>query len=97
VIPGALSFVNSGLAFEKEEVESAYAERFRQMLLLAAPDLKQAVVFYCANSECWLSVNAAMRARQLGYTKVIWYRGGIAAWLKAGLPTVGRAPVAVLY
>lgn len=97
VIPGALSFINSGLAFEKDEVESAYAERFRQMLKIAAPDLHQPVVFYCANSECWLSVNAAMRARQMGYTKIIWYRAGIAAWTQAGLPTVGRTPVAVLY
>lgn len=96
VIPGALSFINSGLAFEKDEVESAYAERFRQMLKIAAPDLHQTVVFYCASSECWLSVNAAMRARQLGYTQVIWYRGGINAWIRANLPTVGRVPVAVL-
>ncbi|PUE12106.1 rhodanese-like domain-containing protein [Limnohabitans sp. T6-20] len=96
VIPGALNFINSGLAFENDQTESAYAERFRQMLLAAAPNLNQAVVFYCASSECWLSVNAAMRARQLGYTQVIWYRGGINAWMQAGLPTVGRVPVAVL-
>jgi rhodanese-related sulfurtransferase len=96
VIPGALNFINSGLVFENDQTESAYAERFRQMLLAAAPNLNQAVVFYCASSECWLSVNAAMRARQLGYTQVIWYRGGINAWMQAGLPTVGRVPVAVL-
>ena len=97
VIPGALNFVHSGLAFEDAQQDFAYAERFRHILLAAAPNLNQAVVFYCASSECWLSVNAAMRARQLGYTQVIWYRGGINAWVKAGLPTVGRAPVAVLY
>ncbi len=97
VIPGALNFINSGLAFEDEKLELPYAERFRQMLLAAAPNLNQPVVFYCASSECWLSVNAAMRARQLGYTQVIWYRGGMAAWTQAGLPTVGRVPVAVLY
>jgi PQQ-dependent catabolism-associated CXXCW motif protein len=97
VIPGALNLIHSGLAFEDAKQEAAYAERFRHMLLAAAPNLNQAVVFYCASSECWLSVNAAMRARQLGYTQVIWYRGGINAWVKAGLPTVGRTPVAVLY
>ncbi len=97
VIPGALNLIHSGLAFEDAQQESAYAERFRHMLLAAAPNLNQAVVFYCASSECWLSVNAAMRARQLGYTQVIWYRGGMAAWTQAGLPTVGRVPVAVLY
>ena len=97
VIPGALNLINSGLAFEDPKQESAYAERFRDMLLAAAPNLNQAVVFYCASSECWLSVNAAMRARQLGYSQVIWYRGGTQAWTQAGLPTVGRVPVAVLY
>jgi rhodanese-related sulfurtransferase len=97
VIPGALSFINSGLAFEDDKLERPYAERFGQMLRAAAPDLNKPVVFYCSHSESWLSVNAAMRARQLGYTQVIWYRGGFTAWTQAGLPTVGRVPVAVLY
>ena len=96
VIPGALSLIHSGLAFESNPLESAYAERFRQMLQAASPELDKPIVFYCASSECWFAVNAAMRARQLGYTQVIWYRGGMAAWAQAGLPTVGRVPVAVL-
>jgi PQQ-dependent catabolism-associated CXXCW motif protein len=97
MIPGSLNFINSGMAFDDEKLEQAYNERFRQMLLAAAPDMSKPIVFYCASSECWLSVNAAMRARQLGYTQVIWYRGGMAAWMQAGLPTVGRVPVAVIY
>ncbi len=97
MIPGALGFIHGGLAFEKAEQEAAYAARFRNMLQAAAPDLSQAVVFYCASSECWLSVNAAMRAQQLGYTQVKWYRGGLQAWTRAGLPSQPRLPVAVLY
>ena len=97
VIPGALSLLQSGLAFEDDKQETAYAERFRDMLAAAAPDMHKPVVFYCANSECWLSVNAAMRARNLGYTQVIWYRGGMASWIQAGLPTVQRTPVAILH
>jgi rhodanese-related sulfurtransferase len=97
VIPSALNFINSGLAFEDDKLEQPYAERFEQMLRTAAPDPNKPVVFYCSHSESWLSVNAAMRARQLGYTQVIWYRGGFTAWTQAGLPTVGRVPVAVLY
>ena len=96
MIPGALNFIHAGIAYEDEKQETAYAERFRQMLQAAAPDLEQSVVFYCASSECWLSVNAAMRAHQTGYTQVIWYRGGLSAWIRAGLPTVGRSPVAIL-
>jgi rhodanese-related sulfurtransferase len=97
MIPSALHFVNAGMAFEDAKSEADYTERFRQMLRAAAPNLNQPVVFYCASSECWLSVNAAMRARQIGYTQVIWYRGGWLAWTQAGLPTVGRVPVAVLH
>jgi rhodanese-related sulfurtransferase len=97
VIPGSLNFINSGLAFEDDKLEQPYAERFDQMLRAAAPDLNKPVVFYCSHSESWLSVNAAMRARQMGHTQVIWYRGGFTAWTQAGLPTVGRVPVAVLY
>lgn len=96
MIPGALNMIHAGLAFDDEKQEAAYSERFRQMMLAAAPNLNQPVVFYCASSESWLSVNAAMRARQLGYTQVVWYRGGINAWMQAGLPTIGRVPVAVL-
>ena len=96
MIPGAINLIGAGLVYEDTKTETDYAERFHKMMLAAAPDMKQPVVFYCASSECWLSVNAAMRAREVGYTQVAWYRGGIAAWTQAGLPTVERAPVATL-
>jgi rhodanese-related sulfurtransferase len=97
MLPGALHFVSGGLAFKEPSVDAAYAERFRLMLAAAAPDLNQPLVFYCDSSSCWLSVNAAMRARQLGYTQVKWYRGGMQAWSQAGQPLAGRLPVAVIH
>ncbi|BET68060.1 hypothetical protein ASA1KI_29780 [Opitutales bacterium ASA1] len=48
------------------------------------------LVFYCKDAYCWMSYNAALRAVRLGYTNVLWYRGGIDAWEKAGLPTYPR-------
>ena len=45
------------------------------------------LVFYCQNVQCWMSYNAALRAINMGYKQVLWYRGGIEAWSKAGLPT----------
>lgn len=42
------------------------------------------LVFFCAGPECWLSYNAALRAVQLGYRNVLWYRGGLEAWHRAG-------------
>lgn len=54
------------------------------------------MVFYCQSSQCWMSYNAALRATRLGYTNVLWYRGGIEAWQQAGGPLVspqgGGAP-----
>lgn len=38
------------------------------------------MVFYCLNTQCWMSYNAALRAIHMGFTQVYWYRGGIEAW-----------------
>lgn len=60
----------------------------------AAGDRSRPIVFFCADSECWLSYNAARRAIAAGYTNIMWYRGGIAAWLHAGYPMSQADPFA---
>ena len=47
-------------------------------------DKSRPFVFFCVDAECWLSYNAALRAIAAGYTNVMWYRGGIAAWRMGG-------------
>lgn len=42
------------------------------------------LVFYCGGPQCWMSYNAALRAVRLGYRNVLWYRGGMEAWQRAG-------------
>jgi PQQ-dependent catabolism-associated CXXCW motif protein len=42
------------------------------------------LVFYCGGPQCWMSYNAALRAIRLGYRNVLWYRGGMEAWQRAG-------------
>jgi PQQ-dependent catabolism-associated CXXCW motif protein len=44
------------------------------------------LVLYCQGPHCWNSYNASLRAVSLGYTNVLWYRGGLEAWQRAGLP-----------
>jgi rhodanese-related sulfurtransferase len=61
------------------------------------PDKTQPVGVFCVSAECWLSVNAALRLRALGYTNVQWYRGGIEAWMAAKLPTVTAVPHATVW
>lgn len=97
MLPGAFNLINAGLAFEDPAREGPFDERFSRMLKLAAPDPDQPMVFYCSHAGCWASANAAMRALRAGYTRVHWYRGGVAAWQAAGMPVTGRAPVAFLY
>jgi PQQ-dependent catabolism-associated CXXCW motif protein len=57
-----------------------------QLQELTDDDLDFIVVFFCQGAECWESYNASLRAINLGYTSVFWYRGGLAAWQEAGLP-----------
>ncbi|HTO10396.1 MAG TPA: rhodanese-like domain-containing protein [Candidatus Binatia bacterium] len=52
---------------------------------LTRGDKNAPLAFFCLSAECWLSYNAALRARTLGYTAVSWYRGGVKAWEAAGL------------
>ena len=62
-------------------------QQFGQFLQQTTGGNKQyPIVMYCLSPECWMSYNAALRAINLGYTNVLWYRGGIEAWKKAGLP-----------
>jgi PQQ-dependent catabolism-associated CXXCW motif protein len=58
------------------------------LVQLTGGDKARPVVFFCANSECWLSYNAALRATVAGYSKIYWYRGGVDAWVEAGFPTM---------
>ena len=59
--------------------------RFAQTLhALTKGDRKRPLVFFCQGPQCWLSYNAALRAVALGYEAVLWYRGGIEAWIAAG-------------
>ena len=46
------------------------------------------LIFFCLSTHCWMSYNAALRAIDLGYRNVLWYRGGLESWTAAGLPTV---------
>jgi PQQ-dependent catabolism-associated CXXCW motif protein len=48
-------------------------------------NMDMAMVFFCQGARCWESYNASLRALDLGYTNVYWYRGGLAAWQDAGL------------
>lgn len=68
-----------------DKVQARLSER---LATLTGGNRAKPVVFFCLNSECWLSYNAALRAVELGHTTVLWYRGGQESWKAAGLPMV---------
>ncbi len=64
-------------------------QQFGQFLAQATGgNMQYPLVLYCLSPQCWMSYNASLRAINLGYTNVLWYRGGVEAWKEAGRPVV---------
>lgn len=68
-----------------DDTQQQMAQMLRQ---LTRGNNAMPLVFYCGGPQCWMSYNASMRAIQLGYRNVLWYRGGLEAWQRAGLQLV---------
>lgn len=86
-IPQSAVLLFAGAALDNAEQDAALEKRIAALLALIAPDPQAPVIFFCTGRTCWHSVNAALRAKKLGYTRVGWYRGGVESWRAAGLPT----------
>jgi rhodanese-related sulfurtransferase len=87
VLPGSNSIAFGGNAFDNQALDTAFAERFTALLALLAPDKSAPLVLYCFGRNTWFSVNAALRAKNAGYSNLYWYRGGVESWSAAKLPT----------
>ncbi len=71
----------------------AMEDYFRRGLKRASGgDLNKPLVFYCLR-HCWMSWNAARRAKALGYTHVLWYADGTQGWSEGGYPLMQQTPV----
>ncbi len=82
VIPGALPAVPAAQA---GSFSDRTQQEFGQFLNQTTQGNKETpLVFYCLSSHCWMSYNASLRAINMGYKNVLWYRGGIEAWKAAG-------------
>jgi PQQ-dependent catabolism-associated CXXCW motif protein len=94
-LPGAVWMRGAG--DDAADKNAALDALFRALLANLAPDRNRPLVIFCESSLCWQSYNAALRAAANGYVNVYWYRGGIAAWRAAGLPTVASVLSAQLW
>ncbi len=80
-LPGAYWVRGAGIYAESDEGNAEIRDRLGYLLAgVTRGDKSRPIVFFCLDSWCWLSFNAALRARDLGYTNVHWYRGGVKAW-----------------
>ena len=84
VLPGALP---SAWLAQAGSFNDPISQQFGQMLKQGTQGRTDIpLIFYCLSTQCWMSYNAALRAIKLGYSNVLWYRGGLEAWKSAGLP-----------
>ncbi|MBI3041659.1 MAG: sulfurtransferase [Betaproteobacteria bacterium] len=88
-LAGAFWMIGAGAGDMNRDEEKRFASA---VAAFAGGDKNRPMVFFCVNAECWLSYNAALRAIALGYTNVMWYRGGVAAWRTAELPMAQSDP-----
>ena len=84
-LAGALWLSGAGLG--TNFLDPVQAVLTQLLARLSGGDKAKPMVFFCAGPQCWLSYNAALRAVAAGYTRVYWYRGGVEAWVAAGLPS----------
>jgi rhodanese-related sulfurtransferase len=58
-----------------------------ESLAAIAPNKEAPLVLYCQNLECPASAKAAHKAKELGYTNILKYPGGIEEWVEKKLPS----------
>jgi PQQ-dependent catabolism-associated CXXCW motif protein len=94
-LPGAIWMRGAG--DDAADKNAALDKLFGALLASVAPDRNQTLIIFCESRVCWQSYNAALRAAADGYVNIYWYRGGVAAWRAAGLPTVSSVLSAQLW
>lgn len=81
IIPGALNATPAAQAGTfSDETQKGFGQFLQQQ---TQGNMDTPIVLYCLSNQCWMSYNASLRAINMGYKNVLWYRGGIEAW-KAG-------------
>jgi PQQ-dependent catabolism-associated CXXCW motif protein len=89
-LPNAVWLRDAGVGRNIDDDVEAWFDY--HLLHLTNNDKSHPLVIFCASRMCWLAHNATLRALDLGFTEVYWYRGGRDAWQAAGLPMAPVAP-----
>jgi hypothetical protein len=89
-LPGAHSLHYAGLGGTFDSKDQTQKRLFEDLGTFVK-SFNFAVVFFSRDSKSWEAYNAALRAIEMGYSDVYWYRGGLAAWQAAKLKTVAAS------
>ena len=73
-IEGAINILNTRL--KREDLEQI------------SPDKSNAILFYCNGLRCLRSTDSINKAKNWGYTRLLWFRGGWKEWTNKRLPVV---------
>jgi len=82
-IPGASSLPTAG---QGKVDNKTMQDIWNALSKLTGGNFDIPVVFFGADVKDWSGYNGGLRAINMGYSKVYWYRGGIAAWKAADQP-----------
>ena len=87
-IPGAV-YLPGGGDYGRGRFNDQIQKDFLDVLShLTRRNADQPIIFFCYGAECWEAYNATLRAINMGFRNVLWYRGGLASWKAANLPLV---------
>jgi len=91
--PHHMTIPTSTLIPEAGKVTDSKPDKAREQLWTAlnkasGGNFEKPLVFFSSGVKNWEGYNAALRAIDMGYSRVYWYRGGIASWKAAGQPLV---------
>ncbi len=85
-VAGALSFVFPKELMKEWDEDAMDGRTIADYEKLLGDDKERLIVVYCGFVKCARSHNAAVFARELGFSDVTRYPGGIYAWRGAGNP-----------
>jgi PQQ-dependent catabolism-associated CXXCW motif protein len=87
-IPGAIWLPNVGFGEIAPETDAYFR---RGLASATGNDPSRSIVLFCMR-DCWMSWNAAKRARSYGYQAVRWYADGTDGWKESGLALARAEP-----
>lgn len=89
-IPNTHWLANVGFGAISDRLDTYFKSNLKR---LTQGNKARAVIIYC-RADCWMSWNAAKRAREeYGYTNIYWFPEGIDGWQEQNYPTEDQHPI----